>query len=163
VPTTVYQPKAELMNNLPTKALLLLALMATSTPALSCNSKTGLPTQSAEFMTQGKIIKSLEFNDSSIKTITMPNGFLLGVVIEPATDEHHAELAESWNHVPEMVKITLYDMTSKTPRQLTQTWGGASSLQGYGEKGGADRVVELGNPGLLIILQKSVCAKIPSP
>ena len=150
------------MKMIPTKSLLLLAMLAASTPVLSCNSKTGLPTQSADFMVQGKIIKTLEFNDSSIQTITMPDGFLLGVVIEPATDEHHAELAEVWTHVSEMVKITLYDMTSKTPRQLTSTWGAASSTQGYGAKGGADRVVELGNPGLLIFLQKSVCVKIPS-
>jgi len=41
---------------------------------------------------------------------------------------------------------------------MTHTWGGANSRQGYGPKGGADRVDEVGNPGILFMLSKPGCA-----
>jgi hypothetical protein len=90
--------------------------------------------------------------------IHVPNGFKLGVLIQDATTEKYSELKKlAWPYVPELVSIVLYDMGSSLPRELTMTWGGANSIQGYGSEGGAERVEELGNPGLVLHLMKPVC------
>ena len=55
------------------------------------------------------------------------------------------------------MKISLYDVRSQPPRLLAYTWGGTNSYQGYGALGGADRVDELGLPGITLMLFKPVC------
>jgi hypothetical protein len=57
------------------------------------------------------------------------------------------------------VLLALYDMTHPTPRVLTDTWGGANSLQVYGPEGGADRVTEVGQPGVTLLLERPLCAR----
>ena len=96
------------------------------------------------------------------RPIVLPNGFRLGIKIEPASREKYAEWAqrEDVQYLPEMVKITLFDLTTPAPRELTHTWGGANSLQGYGPQGGADRVDAVGSPGVTLFLNKPNCVRV---
>lgn len=74
-----------------------------------------------------------------IRPVGLPNGFQLGVKIEPASAEKNREFAEKMKGLAEpveLVKITLYDLAGTRPRQLTYNWGGVNSRQGYGSAGG---------------------------
>lgn len=95
-----------------------------------------------------------------IRPITLTNGFKLGLQIEPASEEKNREFAEKMqDHPPvELVKISLYDLTGPHAKQLSHTFGGTNSLQGYGPKGGADAVIEIGEPGILLDLKKPTCS-----
>ncbi len=100
-----------------------------------------------------------------VRTVALPNGFKLGVKIEEASRETYMKFmqrAGATTH-PEMVRISLYDMTGDAPRLITYTWGGANSKQGYGPNGGADRVDEVGSPGILFNLSKPGCADSGEP
>jgi len=126
--------------------------------ALACDPATGERSQTVDADWNGKRLASWEVDSSEPKVIHVPNGFKLGVLIQDATTEKYSELKKlAWPYVPELVSIVLYDMGSSLPRELTMTWGGANSIQGYGSEGGADRVEELGNPGLVLHLMKPVC------
>lgn len=94
-----------------------------------------------------------------MREITLPNGFELGLEIEPAPEKTR-QLAEAWPEHPrvELVKISLFDLTSNRVKRLTYTFGGVNSLQGYGPKGGADGVKEVGEPGILLELKKPACS-----
>ena len=138
------------------------SLIFASIPTFACDIFTGERSQLITLSANGNNIDNWQVDTNAIKNIALPNGFALGVKIEPATKAKYTELAKAWPHMPEMVKITLYDMTANTPRQLTYTWGGANSIQGYGALGGADRVNVLGSPGIKLILHKASCAKIKS-
>jgi hypothetical protein len=50
------------------------------------------------------------------------------------------------------------ELARPQPKQLAYTWGGVNSLQGYGPKGGATRVTEVGEPGIELKLTKPKCA-----
>jgi hypothetical protein len=95
----------------------------------------------------------------NIRQIQLPNEFKLGVKIEETSREKYEDLMQrlKTESVPALVKISLYDMTDTTPRRITSTWGGVNSHQGYGPKGGADRVDEVGSQGILFSLAKSIC------
>ncbi|MRW89315.1 hypothetical protein GJ699_04900 [Duganella sp. FT80W] len=99
-----------------------------------------------------------------IHRLTLPNGFALGLQIEPASPEKSKEIAKKLAGYPpvEWVKISLYDLRGPQPKQLTYTWGGANSYQGYGPGGGADRVREIGEPGIELKLTKPKCANTHS-
>lgn len=93
-----------------------------------------------------------------MREFTLPNGFRLGLQIEPAPEKTR-QLAEEWpEHPPvELVKISLFDLTSHRAKQLVYTFGGVNSLQGYSPKGGAAGVKALGEPGILLELKKQTC------
>jgi len=94
-----------------------------------------------------------------IHRITLPNGFNVGLKIEPASAAKNAETAKQLNDPTiELVKISIYDLQGPQPKQLAYTWGGVNSLQGYGPKGGATRVTEVGEPGIELKLTKPKCA-----
>jgi hypothetical protein len=101
-------------------------------------------------------------DSAEIHRVQVPNGFEVGIQIEPATDEKYQEILARLERanataISELVKISLYDMRSQPPKLLTYTWGGTNSYQGYGALGGADRVSQLGLPGIRLTLFKPVC------
>jgi hypothetical protein len=100
--------------------------------------------------------------DGETRPVVLPNGFRLGIRIEPASQQEYARWArgENAHYLPEMVAITLFDLTTPVPRELTHTWGGANSLQGYGPQGGADRVDAVGSPGITLLLNKANCVRV---
>ncbi|MFZ6723718.1 hypothetical protein [Undibacterium sp. Ji49W] len=98
-----------------------------------------------------------EGNSSQIHKLTLPNGFVLGVKTEQGAREiYERDFQRSVTQTTELVKISLYDYSAAVPRYLTSTWGGSQSRQGYGPKGGADRVDELGS-GIVLNLDKPAC------
>ncbi len=96
---------------------------------------------------------------NSVRHIVLPNGFKLGVKIEQASREKYEDLLKRHREssAPQLVRISLYDETETTPRLLTYTFGGINSVQGYGPRGGADRVDEVGSPGIEFQLSKANC------
>lgn len=130
--------------------------------AHACNIETGEREQKVVLERSGKRVSAWPVVAGETKQVDLPNAFRLGVSVEPATPEKYGEMRAAFRYVPELVKITLFDMSTQPPRRLTTTWGGANSIQGYGASGGADRVVELGDPGITLILQKPVCVTAPT-
>ena len=133
-----------------------LAMSLGAVGASACSVSTGEREQRVFAEWNGRSISDWAVVSDAVHKIDLPNAFQLGVSVEPATS--YEEARSAFRHVPELVKITLFDMSTEPPRRLTTTWGGANSIQGYGASGGADRVVELGDPGITLIFQKPVCA-----
>jgi hypothetical protein len=105
----------------------------------------------------GRYIEDWEARAEEVHEVTLPNKFKLGLKIEPAPRTEYEKVLAHQAASPELVMITLLDMTAARPKELTHTYGGANSLQGYGAKGGADRVEALGSPGIELFLSKPVC------
>lgn len=122
-----------------------------------CDNQTGERVQHVFLDYAGTYIDNWMVSSEKIKAVKLPNGFNLGVQIEPASREKYEEYFQGVNYVSETVRITLYDLSEHPPKRLTSTWGGTNSLQGYGAQGGADRVDELGDPGIKLLLVKPVC------
>lgn len=100
------------------------------------------------------------FVGDDIHTLTMSNEFPIGIKIEKVSDDFYQQRFSKEEYVPELVGIFLYDMRSEKPALLTRTYGPASSVQGYSNTGGADKVDELGSPGLTLHLYKNECYKV---
>ncbi|MFS2005054.1 hypothetical protein ACEN9F_15640 [Duganella sp. CT11-25] len=133
-------------------------LTALQSASAACNAQSVV-------VSSGKVeIAHYEVVPSEIHRFTLPNGFTLGLKIEPASPEKNQEIAKkSEARAPtEWVKISLYDLRNKLPKELTHTWGGANSYQGYGPAGGADRVTEIGEPGVELKLSKPKCTNSTS-
>jgi hypothetical protein len=139
----------------------ILVAAAWAPSASACDPDSGERTQSAHLSWNGTYVKHWDVSSPEIEKVALENGFKLGIRIEPASAETYAE----WKlkHVPELVKISLYDLSGSEPELLTYTWGGANSRQGYGASGGADRVEVLGDPGILLTLLKPVCVSSDKP
>ena len=99
-------------------------------------------TQSVALSVEGRQIDRWEITSSAVHRVRLPQGFELGLQIEPATAEKYRELFEKtkWSGISELVKITLLDMSVVPPQELSTTWGGANSKQGFGPRGGANGV-----------------------
>ncbi len=100
---------------------------------------------------------------TDIRQLVLPNGFKLGVKIEPATAEKYRELMKqtSSKGFDELVKINLYDMDASSPKLLSTTWGGANSEQGFGPRGGANRVNAMGQQ-VTMLFHKPACVTADS-
>lgn len=140
-------------------AMVVVATSAIPTTSQACNWDSGTREQHVYLSWDSQTVTDWVVASDSIKAVTLPNGFALGVKIEEPEQEKYAELSDKLRYVPEMVKISLFDLSANEPRLLTYTYGGANSLQGYGARGGADRVDELGTPGVLLTLLKPVCSQ----
>ena len=137
------------------KAALLLTVIVTPHTALACG-ETGERTQRVYAASGGVDLKAWVVSSSKIETVEMPNGFKLGVSIEPADAAKYNSMQSGY--APELVQITLFDVAADgNPRKLASTWGGANSVQGYGAQGGADRIAQLGNEGVTLTLLRPVC------
>jgi hypothetical protein len=134
------------------------AIATASGATRACDVESGTRKQTVHLSWGGERLKSWAVLSPEIERVELPNGFNLGVKIEPASAEKYAELQAKTKHVSELVHISLFDLGGQEPVLLTHTWGGANSLQGYGASGGADRVEKLGDPGVLLTLLNPVCA-----
>jgi hypothetical protein len=139
----------------------LMGLIALSAPtrALGCDAQTGERVQWAFLDWNGQNIDIWEVVSAEPKRFVLPNGFELGLSIEPAAPDKYAADWREGRHVPELVKVTLFDSAAVPPTRLTFNWAGANSFQGYGSDGGADRLEQLGSPGITLKLLKPVCAQ----
>lgn len=129
--------------------------------ATACDRETGERPQSVQLSWNGQSLKQWTAAEAHVEAIDLPNGFHLGVRVEPADREKYEILFLTAHHVPELVKITLLDLGAKEPRVLSTSWGGSNSVQTYGAGGGSDQVDALGDPGIELILLRPVCAVEP--
>ncbi|MBB1089613.1 hypothetical protein H4F99_14100 [Lysobacter sp. SG-8] len=125
---------------------LLAALLASpwAHQAIAANGGRCLSPQSVSLSWNGEHVSKWIVTENEIKQVELPNGYSLGIKIGATSEDH-------------TVEISLYDMNTSEATQLTRTYGGTNSQQGYGARGGADRVEELGTPGILLELTKPDC------
>jgi hypothetical protein len=143
-------------------ALVFTAAAALVCPTLlACNPVSGEREQLVFLEWNGRTIEQWEVRSPDMQRIELPNGFQLGLTIEPAPLDTYVRIWADGQHASELVKIALFDLGGDTPRRLTSTFGGVNSVQGYGSRGGADGVVELGDPGITLTLLKPVCEPRP--
>lgn len=138
-----------------------LAWVAGASCASACDRETGARQQMVMLSWNQQLLKQWPAAADHLEAVDLPNGFHLGVRVESADREKYETLFLTAHHVPELAKITLYDLSAKVPRVLTTTWGGTNSVQTYGAQGGSDQVDALGNPGVELILLRPVCAVEP--
>jgi len=140
----------------------ILYLMMLSGSGLTClQSASAACNVQSVVVSSGKIeVAHYDVISPKIYRLTLPNGFALGLQIEPASPEKNQEIVQkSGGRAPaEWVKISVYDLRNNQSKRLTYTWGPTNSSQGYGPAGGADRVVEIGEPGIELKLSKPKCA-----
>ena len=130
------------MNRVAIVAALLLSI---SNFAAAACAKDGQRTQSVALSVEGRQLERWEVSTGEVHRIRLPRGFELGIRIDPTTPEKYRETfaKTQWRGIDELVKITLLDMRSAPPRELSVTWGGANSKQGFGPRGGANGVPDL--------------------
>ena len=91
----------------------------------------------------------------------LPNGYTVGVKIEPvAASVYRSTPFRNMRYSPELVKVSLYDVSFERPRMLDSKFAGANSIQSYNDKNDASHGVSLGSPGLTLILQKPTCVPL---
>ncbi|MCA9233265.1 MAG: hypothetical protein KDA57_21655 [Planctomycetales bacterium] len=128
--------------------------------AVACDAKTGERQQHVHLSWNGKSVADWVVGSEAPKSVELPNGVKLGVSVTDAPSskyEGRKSDPTASPHTPELVKLQLYDMSQNPPLELSHTWAGANSIQGFGAAGGADRVIEFGTPGIEMILLKPVC------
>lgn len=138
------------------KIITVLLLMMVSN-SWACDPTTGERQQQVFAGLNGKALGNWTVNSAETKQFELDNGYKLGILIKEAEPEKYSEVSQVWPHVPELVSIELFDMATEPPTRVSRTWGGANSMQGFGSRGGANVVEELGNPGLSLHLVKAVC------
>lgn len=127
------------------RTMAVFVLLVTGSAAYANCIRDGARTQSVALVVDGRQIDRWDIQSSGIHRVRLPHGFDLGLQIEPATAEKYRELLAKtgWRAVDELVKITLLDMAREPPAELSTTWGGANSQQGFGPRGGANGVPRL--------------------
>ena len=127
------------------RTVFILATLLTMSGAYASCVRDGGRTQGVTLFVEGRQIDRWDVTSSDVHSVRLPQGFELGLQIEPATPEKYRELLAKtkWRSVDELVKITLLDMSTTPPQELSTTWGGANSKQGFGPRGGANGVPKL--------------------
>ncbi|WP_376694855.1 hypothetical protein [Wenzhouxiangella sp. EGI_FJ10305] len=142
------------------KATFLCILIATSLASFdssACDRDTGERKQHAFMYWQGDLAHAWTASPGAVERISLPTGFELGVELDSPSRQQYIELSERIEHVPEMVEIRLLDLSNDEPKQLSRTYGASNSVQGFGIRGGANKVDELGEPGIRLTLIRPVC------
>lgn len=139
--------------------LILLVSIVAGSSANACDWDTGERSQHVFLSWNGERLQDWVASMGSLEHFTLPNGFDLGIELDEPSREKYIELAERHRHVPEIVQINLFDLSREEPDLLSKTYGGTNSIQGFGARGGANRVKQLGDPGIRLTLLKPVCAE----
>lgn len=127
--------------------------------ASACDWDTGKRNQHVFLSWNGERVRSWDASVGSVEEVALPNGFELGIRLDEPELQKYVEVAEKFQHVPEMVKISLFDLNRGEPELLSRTYAGTNSIQGFGARGGANRVEPLGDPGIQLTLLKPVCVE----
>ena len=85
------------------------------------------------------------WEDTEIHRISPSQGQTLGIRVEPATAENYRELFERAQRdkrpaMPEVVRVSLYDISTEPPTLRSYSWAGANSLQFFGKEGAPDEI-----------------------
>ena len=87
--------------------------------------------QWAYYSNGGEYSESWKVEPGVIKTLSPPNGFALGIQIQPVSDDIYRKRLETRPIVPELVEVVWYDLSGEQPVRLRSVWGGSNSLQSY--------------------------------
>ncbi|NEZ04984.1 hypothetical protein G4Y73_12570 [Wenzhouxiangella sp. XN201] len=136
--------------------VLFTTVLATASAA-ACDLNTGERSQHVFLSWNGQTLQNWIAPAGDIHQVALPNGFHLGVELDEPPPDKYIELAEQFQHVPEIVEINLFELSEDEPELLSRTYGGTNSIQGFGARGGANRVEQLGDPGIKLTLLKPVC------
>lgn len=128
-------------------------------PSHACDVDTGERQQHVFLYWDGQQISHWEAIPGQVEQITLPNGFELGISFDEPEPDISKQQVERHDYVWELVEIKLFDLSNEEPQLLSHTYGGTNSKQGFGARGAANRVSELGDPGILLTLFKPVCLK----
>ena len=130
---------------------------AAGTVDASCTTD-GITSQSVYLSVDGKSVERWTPEGAGIHRVKLPQGYELGLRVEPATPEKYRESFERTKApaMPELVKIELFDMSTIPPTILSTTWGGSNSKQGFGPRGGANGVPVIRDQ-IELFLHKPVC------
>ena len=137
-------------------AVLAIGLLPTALDVSASCMKDGTRTQSVWLSSGGEQLERWEPVPGEIHPVKLPGGFVAGIQIDPTTPEKYRELFTKVRAFDELVKISIFDMSETPPKPLSTTWGGANSKQGFGPRGGANRVSALGDQ-IELWLHKPVC------
>lgn len=143
-----------------TRAIFLSIFIATSLASFSsfaCDRDTGERRQHAFVYWEGDLVHAWSASPGAVESITLPTGFELGVELTNPPRQFYADYSERAEHVPEMVQIRLLDLSDDEPEELSRTYAGSNAVQGFGIRGGANKVSELGDPGIRLTLIRPVC------
>lgn len=138
----------------------ILVLSVIGQQAQGCDMQTGERVQRVVLDWNHQHIDTWAVEDTSVHSVDLPNGVKLGVQIEASRIYKSGQSEATFKYAPEMVRISLFDMSGTEPKRLTSTYGGSNSIQGFGAQGGADSVAMLGNPGVQLTLLKPVCEAV---
>ncbi len=138
------------------RMILVFAFLCSSSWAAASCMRDGQAQQSVSLSTEGMTDTRWYPVPGEMHRVTLPNGFQLGVLIEPATQEKYREWLVRSPAIDESVRIQLFDLSGAEPKALSNTWGGANSRQGFGPKGGANRVNAMGQQ-VTLWLHKPTC------
>src|SRR5436190_7819635 len=99
------------MENVMTSSTLRLVLslgaLVMSAEAMPCDTSTGERKQAVFLDWNHSMHQDWEIDPGAIKAIELPNGFHLGLKIEPAEASAYEKPAEHLAYVPELVKISV--------------------------------------------------------
>lgn len=137
--------------------LIPIALMLAANPAASCDEATGERQQLVFLDWNGQHVGDWIAEPGDMQSIRLPDGFQLGIRLDQTAPDAIPPGADHGSYKPELVQINVFDMSTPDPVRLTTTYGGTNSIQGYGSRGGADRIEALGNPGIRLTLLKPNC------
>lgn len=94
-----------------------------------------------------------------LRELEFANGLRLGVEVAPVeADFYHSRLGGKEAYL-ERVRVSLYDLRKDPPELLSNTYGGADSIQGFSATGGANSLEQLGDEELQLHLIKPNCIK----
>lgn len=131
-------------------------------PGYACDVETGEREQHVFLSWNGQQIADWMVTNGEIQRVSLPNGFELGVSLNEPGPDVYEQQAQRQDYVWELVEIKLFDASSEEPQLVSRTYGGTNSRQGFGARGGANRVSEFGDPGILLTLLKPVCLESKS-
>ncbi len=120
----------------------------------------GERTQSVYLSSGSRDIERWESVYGVIHRSTLPNGFVIGVKLDPVAARDYREMMARapWPAMDELVRVTLYDLSGAEPKTIASTTSGANSLQRFG-LGGVAGVKGLPDPPVTLWLHKAVCVK----
>ena len=115
-----------------TNAICFMLLAGSSVSAVACDPETGERRQMIFLESGGKTVEYWQMDSGRMREVDLPSGKKIGVSITPASVEKYQEHASSGRFSPELVEIRLYDLSTGEPVETHMSWGGANSVQGFG-------------------------------
>lgn len=149
------------IRRLPLLAALFLMFSAPGLASpITCDGE-GVQPQRVHLSYGGEFLDYWEVTGEDPHEIELPTGFRLGVAVSPASREVYLESARlAGEFMLEAVTIELFDMSTTPPERLARNHGGSNSVQGFGPRGGATTVEEVGPEDVELFLQRPVCIRV---